>query len=176
MRLCETRGKTELVGVGEAPRGCHARAWGRSLRFRKGQEDPAELSAESLDPKLLVPLCEAGETPASGCLALPSLSFSCLGVGWGGGLRGGDRARSLGRDEAGPVPALATAAAPALFTPSSGRGYPGPALSAPARVPRRPAGPRGSGANPAPRFQFTSGEVDVWVSGPFGRPAAASVK
>ena len=128
-----------------ATRGCVGGACASGRNRRTPQS-----SAESLDPKLLVPLCEAGETPASGCLALPSLSFLCLGVG-GGGLRGGDRARSLGRDEAGPVPALATAATPALFTPSSGRGYPGPALSAPARVPRRPAGPRGSGANPAPR-------------------------
>lgn len=77
-----------------------------------GEEDPAELKGESLDPRVPVPLGETGETPASGRLALPSFSFPCPG--------GGDGARSLGRDGAGRVPALAAVAPPAPF--SSGRG------------------------------------------------------
>lgn len=96
------------------------RAGGGACASGRGQEDYVELDAESQDPKLLVPLWEAGETPASGRLALPPLPF--LPVPGGGGW-GGDRARSPRRDETGPVPALAPAAPPALFTPSSGRGY-----------------------------------------------------
>lgn len=122
---------------------------GRSCGSGRGEEDPTELKAESLDPKMPVPLREAGETPASGHLARPpSLPFPSRALG------GGDRARSLGRDEAGPVPALAAAAPRALFTPAPGGATAGPARSAPTQGPRRPKWPGGLGRSPS--FHFPS--------------------
>lgn len=155
--------KTDWVGVREPHVG--ATRGGRSLPSRKGgEEDPAELKGESLDPRVPVPLGEAGETPASGRLALPSLSFPCPG--------GGDRARSLGRDRAGRVPALAAAAPPALFTPARGGAAAGPAPLAPTRGPRWPLGPGGLGA--APRLPFLPWVVHLWVPGPCVRLVCSS--
>lgn len=97
-------GKTELVGVGEAPRGCHARAWGRSLRFRKEQEDPAELCGE---PRPQAPSSSLrGWGNPSVRLPSPPFPFLLVPRGWGWGVTGrGSRAEpGARRGRSGPRP------------------------------------------------------------------------
>lgn len=121
--------KTESVGMRKPPRGCHAR--GEELALPEGVRGPHGAERwQAVTPKSQFLLREAGENPASGRLALlPSLSFPCPG----GGETERSRARSLGRDEAGPDPAL-----PGLLVspPSSPQQWAGTLTAPPYRRPR----------------------------------------
>lgn len=128
------------------------RAGGGASASGRGQEDPAELNAESLDPKLLVPPWEAGETPASGRLALPPFPF--LPVPRGAGIARG----AWGETRQVRSPLSRRRPLPPSSPPALGGAIVGPAPSAPARGPRRPAWPRDLGATPLLSFTFPLGQ------------------
>lgn len=147
--------KTELVGVREPHVG--ATRGGRSLPSRKGWGGGGPRRAELGESGPQSPSSSPGGwgNPSVRSPSPPSLPFPCPG--------GGDRARSLGRDGAGRVPALAAAAPPALFTPFWGGAAAGLGPSAPTRGPRGSAWPGGLGQPPC--FHFLSWAVHLWSLG-----------
>lgn len=145
---CDSAGpgeRTELL-TGRKPHVGTTRG-GRSLRLPEGEEDPAELKADSVDPKGPVPLREAGETPASGGLALPPFPSRARGAGIARGAWGETR-------QVGPRPRRGSASRP--LHPSSGRGccWARPVRAHAGTQVSRAAGRFGGGA---PAFTFCLG-------------------